>query len=345
MLGLAVDPGWPGRPYIYVLYARDADIGGTSPKYGTAGTDDDTCPNATAGCAVSGRLARVQLDPATDLPVGDPGLVDGWCQQFSSHSVGDLRFGPDGMLYASAGEGASFNYADYGQTGNPCGDPADEGGALRAQDVRTTGDPLGYSGAVIRVNPDGGTPAIVAYGFRNPFRFAVRPGTSELWVGDVGWRSGRRSTGSPRPSPLPRSTSAGRATRAPGVRATTTPSTSRCARTCTRWATRRGRSRIGPTATPAPSTSAPRRTAAVSGVAFASTSGGYPAAYQGGLFVSDYTRDCIWYLPRGERRAARRGARGHVRPRRRAPGRARAGARREPPLRRHQRRQHRADHL
>ena len=30
---------------------------------------------------------------------------------------------------------------------------------------------------------------IVAPGMRNPFRFTVRPGTSELWVGDVGWRT------------------------------------------------------------------------------------------------------------------------------------------------------------
>ena len=28
---------------------------------------------------------------------------------------------------------------------------------------------------------------IIAYGLRNPFRFTIRPGTSELWVGDVGW--------------------------------------------------------------------------------------------------------------------------------------------------------------
>ena len=28
---------------------------------------------------------------------------------------------------------------------------------------------------------------IVAHGFRNPFRFTFRPGTNELWVGDVGW--------------------------------------------------------------------------------------------------------------------------------------------------------------
>jgi glucose/arabinose dehydrogenase len=145
LLGLAVDPGWPGRPYLYVLYTRDADVGGAAPKYGTANADGDGCADPTgAGCIVSGRLARVQVDPATDQAVGSPTtLVDGWCQQFPSHSIGDLRFGADGLLYASAGDGASFNYADYGQTGNPCGDPADEGGALRAQDSRTTGDPLG----------------------------------------------------------------------------------------------------------------------------------------------------------------------------------------------------------
>ena len=24
---------------------------------------------------------------------------------------------------------------------------------------------------------------------RNPFRFAVRPGTGEVWIGDVGWNT------------------------------------------------------------------------------------------------------------------------------------------------------------
>ena len=43
----------------------------------------------------------------------------------------------------------------------------------------------------------------------------------------------------------------------------------------------------------------PAGASSVSGVAFASEGGGYPAAYRGGVFVSDYSRDCIWYLPRG----------------------------------------------
>ena len=52
---------------------------------------------------------------------------------------------------------------------NPCGDPPGgaggsmtsptaEGGALRAQDVRTTGDPTGLNGAMLRVDPDTGDP-------------------------------------------------------------------------------------------------------------------------------------------------------------------------------------------
>lgn len=30
---------------------------------------------------------------------------------------------------------------------------------------------------------------VAAYGFRNPFRLTVRPGTNEAWVGDVGWHT------------------------------------------------------------------------------------------------------------------------------------------------------------
>jgi hypothetical protein len=40
-------------------------------------------------------------------------LVEDWCQQYPSHSVGSLAFGPDGALYASAGDGASFGFADW----------------------------------------------------------------------------------------------------------------------------------------------------------------------------------------------------------------------------------------
>ena len=38
-------------------------------------------------------------------------------------------------------------------------------------------------------NPDPNARRIIAYGLRNPFRFAMRPGTNELWLGDVGWNA------------------------------------------------------------------------------------------------------------------------------------------------------------
>jgi glucose/arabinose dehydrogenase len=97
-------------------------------------------------------------------------LIEDWFQQFPSHSVGTLAFGPDGALYVSGGDGASFYFTDYGQKGiplNPGGDPpvpvggvqtppTAEGGALRSQDLRTSGDPVGLDGAVLRVDPSTG---------------------------------------------------------------------------------------------------------------------------------------------------------------------------------------------
>src|SRR5690606_21148016 len=87
----------------------------------------------------------------------------------------------------------------YDDTGSPPG----EGGSLRVQDLDTDGDPLGLNGTIIRVDPMTGAAApgnplydvpgmpengrrMLAYGLRNPFRFAFRPGTDEIWTGDVG---------------------------------------------------------------------------------------------------------------------------------------------------------------
>ena len=46
-------------------------------------------------------------------------LITDWCQQYPSHSVGDLGFGADGALYVSGGDGASFDFVDWGQDGQP----------------------------------------------------------------------------------------------------------------------------------------------------------------------------------------------------------------------------------
>ena len=215
LLGLALDPNFAANPYVYVLYTYDHQLGSTqpAPRWGTANVSSDPCPTPPGptddGCVVSGRLSRLQVDPNTNTMTGsEQVLIEDWCQQYPSHSVGSLVFGSDGALYVSGGDGASFNFADYGQDGNPpnpCGDPDREGGALRSQDLRTSGDPVSLDGAILRVDPrtgdafrpgnplidnsDPNAQRIIAHGLRNPFRqtLVARPGTDEIWVGDVGW--------------------------------------------------------------------------------------------------------------------------------------------------------------
>jgi len=152
LLGMALDPGFPALPYVYVLYTYDAPIGGTPPTWG------DGCPPANADeCAVSGRLSRLQV--SGNVMIGaEQVLVEDWFQRYPDQPVGGLAFGPDGALYASAGDGASRTFVDLGQGISPSPDPPTEGGALRSQDLRTPADPVGLSGTVIRVHPDTGAP-------------------------------------------------------------------------------------------------------------------------------------------------------------------------------------------
>ncbi len=220
LLGLALPPNFPASPYVYVLYAYDAPIGGVPPSWG------DGCPTppgpTTDGCLVSGRVSRMQIS-GNVMTGPEQVLVNDWCQQFPSHSIGTLLFGRDGYLYVSGGDGASFNNVDYGQYGNtyagdkanPCGDPPGavgtplspptaEGGALRSQSVRRTDGPATLDGSILRIDPatgagvpgnpfysssDANARRIVALGLRNPFRITQRPGADELWIGDVGWNT------------------------------------------------------------------------------------------------------------------------------------------------------------
>lgn len=172
LLGLAVHPEYPALPYLYALHAYGVPLDDRLPIRGDGCPDP---PGGTAdGCVVSGRLVRLTVDPTTFTVVDKVEMLHDWCQQFPSHSIADVTFGPDGALYVSGGDGASFNDVDYGQFGgtrpgtptpaNPCDDPPGgfgaalsaptaEGGALRSQDLRTAGDPVSASGTVLRVNP------------------------------------------------------------------------------------------------------------------------------------------------------------------------------------------------
>jgi len=330
MLGMALDPNFPNNPYVYVLYTYDAAIGGTAPRWGSPGGTSDGCPTppgaTTDGCVVSGRLSRLQAN-GNVMTGSEQVLIEDWCQQFPSHSIGDLVFGADGALYVSAGDGASFNYVDYGQTGNPCGDPpggtltppSAEGGALRSQSLRRpAGEPVNLSGSILRVdpatglglpnNPLAGNPntnaqRIIAYGLRNPFRITARPGTNEIWIGDVGWNTWEEVNRIPNPTDSTVENFGwpcyeGNARQSgydsanlnicenlynAGSGAITAPY----------FTYNHGAKVVGTDNCPTGSSSA-------AGLTFQFGSGtAYPVEYQDALFFADYSRDCIWVMFEG----------------------------------------------
>ncbi len=169
LLGLALDPNFAVNGYVYLAYV-----------YEGGGNPNDQGPKVS-------RLSRVQADPVnSDVALsGETVIVDNIPSEAGAHSIDSLRFGADGKLFVSIGDGATDLTVD----------PL----ALRAQDLNS------WNGKILRINADGSAPSdnpfydssapeavqskVWAYGLRNLFRFALHPKTGELYVGDAGWRT------------------------------------------------------------------------------------------------------------------------------------------------------------
>jgi glucose/arabinose dehydrogenase len=338
LLGLAVDPGFgsAGHNFIYVLYTHDFNPEGSPTSWG------DGCPTPPGptddGCTVTGNLSRIQVDPSSGVANGaeQPLITDQWCQQFPSHSIGHLAFGPDGNLYASGGDGASFNNPDWGQWGgslantptpaNPCGDPPSpvgtplsppgaEGGALRSQSLRRgAGHPILLSGAVLRVNPatgngvagnpmyDSQNPSsnasrIISYGLRNPFRFTFRPNTSELWVGDVGWGTWEEVNRLTTPTPSTAVNFGWPCYEGAGrLGSYDSPELTICENLYTVGTATGPYYTYNHSASVVSGDGCPTANGSVISAISFYGGGSYPGTYNGALFFGDHSRNCIWAM-------------------------------------------------
>jgi glucose/arabinose dehydrogenase len=209
--GIALDPQFPTRPYVYLFFTYDP------PEL----LADDTAPRVS-------RLIRVQADAAKDYNVALPGSIEvilgnnstaqNTAAQLAvgttilpepascmtgltmdgnpiedclpsdelSHSAGTLIFGSDGYLYASHGDGASYNGASKVALRSQLLD-SPSGKVLRIDP--NTGQGVPGNPFYDPANPGSNRSRVWSYGMRNPFRITVNPATGQVYQGDVGTSS------------------------------------------------------------------------------------------------------------------------------------------------------------
>jgi glucose/arabinose dehydrogenase len=103
-------------------------------------------------------------------------------QPFSNHNGGDVKVGPDGLVYYGLGDGGAADDPD-----DRARDTDDLLGKILRIDPSDGTDDEPY--AIPDTNPyrdGGGKPEIFLSGVRNPWRFSFDPDGGDLWIGDVG---------------------------------------------------------------------------------------------------------------------------------------------------------------
>jgi glucose/arabinose dehydrogenase len=149
LLGVAFHPDFTNNQFIYAYY---------------------TVPGSASHNRISRFTANGDvLMASSELPLVD--LPD--LSAITAHNGGGIHFGADGKLYVTVGENG---------------------------DTASSQDPSTLLGKLLRFNDDGTIPsdnpfcttqgnlacAVWAYGLRNPFTFAVQPGTGRIHINDVG---------------------------------------------------------------------------------------------------------------------------------------------------------------
>ncbi|MDB5012576.1 MAG: glucose/sorbosone dehydrogenase [Daejeonella sp.] len=160
LLGLVLHPQFKTNNKFYVYYSAPSNASGSDHK----SVLSEFISNGATADLKSERILLTVEEPE------------------SNHNGGCLKFGNDGFLYVSLGDGGGAG-DKHGNTGNGQNLNTLLGKILRI-DINK-GNPY----AVPSDNPlvgKNGKPEIWAYGFRNPWRFSFDSKTNLLFVADVG---------------------------------------------------------------------------------------------------------------------------------------------------------------
>lgn len=155
-------PDFANNRFCYICYIRD--------------------PNLPDGTHVA-RFRVTDTNPPTIDPSTETTIIT-WLS--GGHNGCCLKFGPDGYLYISTGDGAGPNPPDPNRVGQ---DIRDLLSSILRIDVDRREEGRNY--LIPKDNPfvdhPGARGEIWAYGLRNPWRMSFDQKTGDLWVGDVGW--------------------------------------------------------------------------------------------------------------------------------------------------------------